>query len=107
MIVNPHGWRKRYIAAKERQAAAAERQKIAAVRYRHYQGLAPDAELPKEEVKVAEPEPVVVEDKKSAEDLTNAELRAALEEAGLEVPKTTARARLIELYGEHASNKGD
>lgn len=102
MIVNPHGWRKRYLAAKERQAAAAERQKIAAIRYRHYQGLGPDEDLPKEEVKVEEPAPVVVEEKKvSADDMTNADLRAALEEAGLEVPKTTARARLIELHKEH------
>lgn len=46
-----------------------------------------------------------VENAPKPEDMKNAELRAALEAKGFEVPKTTARTRLIELYKEHVEKK--
>jgi hypothetical protein len=103
MIVNPHGWRARYIAAQERSEAVRARRKLNAARWAHYEEI-------KWGPKNKDPEPAVfVEDEepKEADYLTNAEIRSLLDEAGLEVPKNTARARLIELYEEHVEKKDD
>lgn len=92
MIVNPHGWRKRYIAAQVRKEQIAMRQDINAQRWAHYN--ADEAKPVDEPVDEAVVEP-------SYDDMPNAALREALAEKGFEVPKTTARTRLIELYQEH------
>ena len=106
MILNPHGWRQRYNAAKERSAAVAARREVNAKRWAHYQTQKVGTTEP-------EPEPIVeqavekIDDPVSADDMTNAEIRYALEGVGLEVPKNTARARLIELYEEHVEKRDD
>ena len=103
MIINPHGWRKRYIAAKERAAGAVARRATNAARWAHYNKQKAGDVVPEP---VVEKEAVVEGVKKDAtDDMTNSDIRGALGEAGYEVPKNTARARLIELYEEHVEHK--
>jgi hypothetical protein len=124
MISNPKGWRNRRAAALVRQQDKDARRDINAQRWRAFQGLPPekakrekaDGELSSEEIELemaalankieanvnelaqivsdAAPEPV------DPETMSNGDLRRAIEAKGFEVPKTTARARLIEIYKE-------
>lgn len=124
MITNPKGWRNRRAAALVRRQEKEARASLNAQRWRAFQGLPPehseaeesdlDAELRNMELEdtlrqvanqvqantdalteaIGEPEPV------NPETMENSTLRQALEERGYEVPKNTARARLIELYKE-------
>jgi hypothetical protein len=124
MITNPKGWRNRRAAALVRRQEKEARAALNAQRWRAFQGLPPehieveeselDAELRNLELEdklrqvasqvqantdaltevIGEPEPV------DPETMENSALRQALEERGYEVPKNTARARLIELYKE-------
>jgi hypothetical protein len=124
MISNPKGWRNKRAAALIRKQEKEARASLNAQRWRAFQGLPPepvelsegdlDAELRKLEAEskineivnqieastellseaIGEPEPI------DPETLENKELREALEAKGFEVPKTTARGRLIELYKE-------
>lgn len=130
MISNPKGWRDRRQAVLNRKASEESRSEVQAQRWRFYRGehsqedLTPEAKLAKDIKEVVEqvdqmtgslvealdgnappmeapivakePEPIQV----LPEDMNNRDLRQGLEERGYEIPKGTARARLIELYKE-------
>ncbi len=121
MISNPKGWRNRRAAALVRKQEKEARASLNAQRWRAFQGLPPepvelseddiDAELKKLEAE-SKLNDIVNQIEASTEllneaigevdpeTLENKELRDALEAKGFEVPKTTARGRLIELYKE-------
>lgn len=111
MKTNIRGWRARQAAARMRQAGMSDRMKINAIRRAHYDRMERGVEPLQESVHepevdasappAQEPAPEPVQEAKAPEDMSNADLRAALEGKGLEVPKTTARTRLIDLYKEH------
>lgn len=108
MIRNYQGWRAKRAGALARKAEAASRLEINAIRQRIYNGSATDGDFdpveePKEEIKETSEETKEIAPAikpVEPESLDNAQLRAAIEGRGFEVPKNTARVRLIELYKE-------
>lgn len=95
------GWKARQENARLRQARMRNRLEINAIRRAHYDGVQPKEEIPVVEEVIdgsEEGEQVIEVD---FDQMTNADLKAALEDKGFEVPKNTARVRLIELYKEH------
>jgi hypothetical protein len=124
MISNPKGWRNKRAAALVRKQEKDARAHMNAQRWRAFQGLPPlkekkerEGELSDEQLQlemadlankiessVNELAQVVsdgqVDVAVDPETMTNGDLRRAIEEKGFEVPKNTARARLIELYHE-------
>jgi hypothetical protein len=127
MITNPKGWRNKRAAALIRRQEKSNRAAINAARWRAFEGLPPEEELDIGEVTANDLasleaqmkleqissaiasttqdlsnaiEGAIEEAEVDPETLDNKSLREALEGAGFEVPKTTARARLIELYKE-------
>jgi hypothetical protein len=95
------GWKARQENARLRQARMKNRLEINAIRRAHYDKLAnpQPQKKPVVEEKTDDEGNEVVE--VNFDDMTNADLKAALEAKGFEVPKNTARVRLIELYKEH------
>lgn len=100
-ITNPHGWRTRAQAAAYREQVATERQAIRKERNR--------LKVEQEAARRAgvQPEPLFApqvpakeEDKSGPEFMTIKELREALLAAGVTVPLSTAKVRLVELYKE-------
>lgn len=112
MITNPKGWRDRRAAALARKASGESRQEINALRWRIYNGEATEEDLTPEQkfeeeltdlVKQVDATTAALEtavDPENPDNMENKDLRQALEDLGFEIPKNTARARLIELYRE-------
>lgn len=124
------GWKARQAAARMRQEKVREKMEIERIRRVYYDAVA-SGKSPSEAAKIAhkgklelqepenkapenatpeneskEPErndtPENNEQKEiNFDELSNAELREALQLKGYDVPKTTARVRLIELYKQH------
>lgn len=112
MITNPKGWRDKRAAALARKSMSDSRREVNALRWRIYNGEATEEDLTPEQKFDAEIQEITAQvdattealetavDPENPDNMENKDLRQALEDLGYEVPKNTARARLIELYKE-------
>jgi hypothetical protein len=122
MISNPKGWRNRRAAALVRKSEKENLIFMRAQRWAAFEGLPQptvkpavlDAEKSIDEYEKEDKLTKVTQEIDSStqalsdavttpntEELSNEDLRSALEDKGLEVPKNTGRGRLVDLHKDH------